>query len=128
MMSMANIEVLVNYMKQQQFLDPDGEVRSILISELGYSATAGEAVQAAAYAYAYYKIAAYGEIDGFILNRETDAAEEVAQGMAFGLTTADGGHRQVYNVFKYIDTSEHGKYTDFAKDIIGISSWNEIIR
>ena len=128
MITMENIEVLINYLNQEQFLTDDGQVRSILISELGYTSRAGEAYQAAAYAYAYYKIAAYDEIDGFLLNRETDAGEEVAQGLAFGLTTAGGGHKQIYNVFKYIDTPEHASYTEFAKDIIGISNWSEIIR
>ena len=71
---------------------------------------------------------AYAEIDGFLLNRQTDAAEEVAQGLSFGLYNSSGGQRQIYNVFKYIDTSEHAQYTDFAKDLIGISSWSEIIR
>ena len=128
MITMANIEVLVNYLRQDQFKTSDGKTRSILISELGYTAQAGEAVQAAAYAYAYYKMEAYAEIDGFLLNRQTDAAEEVAQGLSFGLYNSSGGQRQIYNVFKYIDTSEHAQYTDFAKDLIGISSWSEIIR
>lgn len=128
MLSMANIEVLVNYLKQEQFLTNAGDVRSILLSEQGYTASAGEAYQAAAFAYAYYKVEHYEEIDGFLLNRQTDAPEEVAQGLAFGLNNGSGGHRQIYNVFKYIDTSEHTKYTDFAKNLIGISSWNEIMR
>lgn len=128
MMTIANIEVLVNYMKQEQFLQEDGEVRSILISELGYTSTKGEAYQAAAYGYAYYKMEHYKEIDGFLLNRQTDAAEEVAQGLAFGLNDSGGRHKQIYEVFKHIDTSEHAKYTDFAKSIIGISNWSEIMR
>lgn len=128
MLTMANIEVLINYLRQDCFLNDDGDVRSILISELGYTSHAGEASQAAAFAYAYYKIAAYDEIDGFLLNRETDAVEEVAQGLAFGLTDVGGGRKQIYNVFKYIDTSEHAAYTDFAKSMIGISSWSEIMR
>ena len=129
MMSMGNIEVLVNYMNQDTFLNPDGEVRSILLSEQGYTSQGGEANQAAAFAYAYYKVEAYGDIDGFLLNRQTDAPEEVAQGLAFGLNHVGGGTRkQIYTVFKYIDTPEHAAYTDFAKSIIGISSWSEIIR
>ncbi|MDY5871182.1 MAG: DUF5722 domain-containing protein, partial [Lachnospiraceae bacterium] len=59
---------------------------------------------------------------------QTDAAEEVAQGLSFGLYNSSGGQRQIYNVFKYIDTPEHAQYTNFAKDLIGISSWSEIIR
>lgn len=128
MLTMANIEVLINYLRQEHFLNDDGEVRSILISELGYTSNAGEANQAAAFAYAYYKMEAYDEIDGFLLNRQTDAPEEVAQGLSFGLSSAGGGHKQIYNVFKYIDTPQHAEYTNFAKDIIGISNWSQIIR
>lgn len=128
MMTMENIEVLINYLRQENFLAPDGEVRSILISELGYTSTSGEALQAAAFAYAYYKMEAYDEIDGFLLNRQTDAGEEVSQGLSFGLNHAGGGQKQLYTVFKYIDTPQHAKYTEFAKSIIGISSWSEIIR
>lgn len=128
MMTMENIEVLINYLRQEHFLDSNGQVRSILISELGYTSTAGEAMQAAAFAYAYYKMEAYDEIDGFLLNRQTDAGEEVAQGLAFGLNHGGGGQKQIYTVFKYIDTPQHAQYTEFAKGIIGISSWSEIIR
>lgn len=129
MISMANIEVLTDYMHQDTLLSPSGEVRSIILSEQGYTSNAGEANQAAAFAYAYYKVEAYEDIDGFLLNRQTDAPEEVAQGLAFGLNHVGGGSRkQIYNVFKYIDTPEHATYTDFAKSIIGISSWSEIIR
>ena len=128
MITMENIEVLINYLRQPQFLDSNGQVRSILLSELGYTSTGGQALQAAAFAYAYYKMEAYSEIDGFLLNRQTDAGEEVAQGLAFGLNDAGGGRKQLYDVFKYIDTPNHAAYTDFAKEIIGISSWSEIIR
>ncbi len=127
MITMANIEVLTNYMEQEQLLNPQGEVRSILLSEQGYTSQEGEAVQAAAFAYAYYRAEANPHIDGFLLNRETDAAEEVSQGLSFGLNHAGGGHKQIYNVFKYIDTAQHAEYTEFAKSIIGISSWSEIM-
>lgn len=128
MISMENIEVLIQYMRQPQFLNNSGQVRSILLSELGYTSTGGQALQAAAFAYAYYKMEAYSDIDGFLLNRQTDAGEEVAQGLAFGLNDTGGGRKQLYEVFKYIDTPNHAAYTDFAKEIIGISSWSEIIR
>lgn len=127
MITMANIEVLTDYMEQERFLNPQGEVRSILLSEQGYTSQAGEAVQAASFAYAYYRAEANPHIDGFLLNRETDAAEEVSQGLSFGLNHAGGGHKQIYNVFKYIDTAQHAEYTEFAKSIIGISSWSEIM-
>lgn len=126
MITMDNIEVLTDYMEQEQFLNDDGEVRSIILSEQGYTSTSGEALQAAAFAYAYYKTENNLHIDSFLLNRQTDAPEEVAQGLAFGLNHHGGGHKQIYNVFKYIDTSRHAEYTEFAKGIIGISDWSEI--
>lgn len=127
MITMDNIEVLTDYMQQEQLLSPSGEVRSIILSEQGYTSHAGEALQAAAFAYAYYKTEANPHIDSFLLNRQTDAPEEVAQGLAFGLNHSNGSHKQIYQVFKYIDTSNHAEYTEFAKDIIGISSWSEIM-
>jgi hypothetical protein len=90
---------------------------------LGYSSTQGEAMQAAAFAYAYYIIASNPYIDSFLLNRQTDAPEEVAQGLAFGLNYHGGGRKQIFEVFKYIDTPDHERYTEFAKAIIGISNW-----
>ena len=127
MITMNNIEVLTNYMQQDYLLNPSGEVRSIILSEQGYTSTHGEALQAAAFAYAYYKVEANPHIDGFLLNRQTDAPEEVAQGLAFGLNHSGGGRKQLYNVFKFIDTPQHAEYTNFAKDIIGISSWSQIM-
>ena len=129
MITMANIEVLVNYMNQDYLLTDSGEVRSILLSEQGYTSQGGEANQAAAFAYAYYKCEHYKDIDGFLLNRQTDAPEEVAQGLSFGLNHVGGGARkQIYNVFKYIDTPQHAEYTNFAKDLIGITDWSQIMR
>ena len=34
----------------------------------------------------------------------------------------------MYNVFKYMDTEQEEKYTDFAKGIIGIDDWGTVIR
>ncbi|MCQ2498405.1 MAG: DUF5722 domain-containing protein [Lachnospiraceae bacterium] len=124
--SMQNIEVLVNYMNQEHFLNPDGECRSIMITELGYTSTAGEQLQAAAIAYAYLKIDHYQDIDGLLLNRQTDDATEIAQNLATGITKSNGAAKYSYNVFKYMDTDQRDKYLDFAKSIIGINNWSEI--
>lgn len=124
--SMQNIEVLVNYMNQEHFLNPNGECRSIMITELGYTSTQGEQLQAAAIAYAYLKIDHYQDIDGLLLNRQTDDATEIAQNLATGITKSNGAAKYSYNVFKYMDTDQRDKYLDFAKSIIGINNWSEI--
>lgn len=125
--SMQNIEVLINYLKAEHYLNPNEECRDIMITELGYTSTGGQELQAAALAYAYYKIDYYDEIKGLLLNRQTDDATEIAQGLATGITTAGGGLKTSYNVFKYMDSEQREKHTEFAKSIIGISDWKETI-
>ena len=128
MVTMQNINVVTSYLQREELLNPYGESRSVILSEQGFNSLSGQGVQAAAYAYAYYIADANSHIDGFLLNRQTDAAAEVAQGMAFGLNNADGSHKQIYNVFKHIDGPNSQSATEFAKSIIGISSWSDVIR
>lgn len=128
MINMGNLEVLTDYLCQEEFLTDDGEVRSIVLGELGFTVlSGGEGVQAAAFAYAYYVAEANQHIDAMLLSGETDIAEEVAQGLAVGLSDANGNHRQIYNVYKQIDTANSASATEFAKSIIGISSWSDVI-
>lgn len=126
MVTMANIEVVTDYMQQEEFLTEDGEVRSIILSEQGYTSLMGEDVQAAAIVYAYKKAEANEHIDSILFSRQTDAAEEIAQGLALGLNHVDGSHKYAYNVYKYMDTDKEESYTDFAKSIIGISDWSQL--
>lgn len=128
MVTMTNIHVVTNYLQRQEFLNPAGEVRSVTLSELGFTSTSGQGVQAAAFAYAYYIAEANSHIDAFLLNRQTDAAAEIAQGLALGICNMDGSHKQLYQVFKQIDTPQSAQATEFAKGIVGISSWSDVIR
>ncbi len=118
--TMENIEVLTNYMAQDSMRDISGNVRSIILSEVGYSSTSGEGLQAAAFAYAYTKMVNNGHIDALMLSRQTDAADEIAAlGLALGLQTTGGQKKQIYNVFKYIDTDKRNEVVSFAYDIVG---------
>ena len=118
--TMENIEVLTGYMQKEHMLDTQGRVRSIILSEVGYSSTSGEAVQAAAFAYAYTKMVQNGHIDALMLSRQVDAGDEIAAlGLALGLENTGGGHKMIYNVFKYIDTDKRNEVVAFAYDIVG---------
>ncbi len=128
MVSIQNLNVVTDYLQREEFLNPDGECRSVTLSEVGFTSTSGEGVQAAAYAYAYYIAEANSHVDALLLNRQTDAAAELAQGLALGLCHGDGSRKLIYNVFKDIDTDRSDAATEFAKSIIGISSWSEVIR
>ena len=136
-----NLNVLTDYFQKDIMRDAGGNVRHIILSEEGFtskSATRGDVydIQAAAFAYAYYLVDNNPYIDAFILNRQVDAVIEVEQSCSFGLWTVDMSSpnrviavmpKNIYNVFKYIDTNKSLKYTEFAKKIIGINKWSDVI-
>ncbi len=123
MVTMANIDVVTDYLQKEEFLTDEGEVRSVTLSELGYTSLLGEDIQAAAIVYAYKVVEENPYIDSVLFSRQTDAEEEMEQGLALGINHMDGTHKYVYKVYKYMDTEEEEKYTDFAKEIIGITEW-----
>ena len=123
MVTMANIDVVTDYLQKEEFLTEDGEVRSVTLSELGYTSLLGEELQAAAIVYAYKVVEENPHIDSVLFSRQTDAEEEMEQGLALGINHMDGTHKYVYTVYKYMDTDQEEKYTDFAKEIIGITDW-----
>ena len=126
--SIRNIHVLTDYLQKEEFLTDSGQVRHVILSEMGYTSSQGQDLQAASFVYAYKVIEANRYIDSMLFSRETDATEEVNQGLALGINTLGGGHKSIYNAYKYVDTAESSTYTDFALKIIGISSWSEIIK
>ena len=125
--TIKNIHVLTDYLQQENLLTDSGEVRHVTLSEMGYTSSTGQDLQAASFVYAYKIIEANRYIDNMLFSRETDAASEVAQGLALGINTQGGGRKSIYNAFKYVDTDQSAKYTDFALRVIGISSWSEVI-
>lgn len=125
--SIMNLGVLTDFLSQEKYLDTNGEVRSITITELGFSSKSGEKLQAAAFAYCYYITEANPYIDAFIMNRQTDAPEEVKQGLAFGIYEYDHSEKYIKNVFRYIDTDRAEEYTEFMLNILDVSSLEEAL-
>ncbi|WP_147304702.1 DUF5722 domain-containing protein [Thermasporomyces composti] len=132
-----NIEVLPEYLAQPE-LTYQGERRRVILSEQGChtpdDSEAGEKLQAACYAYAYYKIRFLDTIDAFILHRHVDHKQE--GGLRLGLWTWDeerpegsppGRRKYVYDVFRLIDTARSTQVTEFAKEIVGIDDWADVI-
>lgn len=136
-----NLEVLSNYMQQSANLY-NGSMRHIILSEEGFNSGnnsfANQQLQAAAYAYAYYKVLCTPGIDMFSMNGHIDNTQEM--GLSLGLWTAKSGSfnhpdqkKQIYDVFQYIDTTDTLKVSQFALAIIGtsmkknITSWSQLI-
>ena len=104
----------------------------------GEAVTSGEALQAAAFAYAYYTVASNDDIEALVWHRHVDSSGE--SGLLLGLWTTEEGstlvpaqRKTIYDVFKYIDTERFGSKeqsedkTQFALKLIGASSWEELI-
>jgi hypothetical protein len=126
-----NLGVLTEYMQRAE-LQFDGRPRRIIFSEQGFhtpDGPQGEAVQAAAFCYAYKKIEKLNGVDAFILHRHVDHPHE--GGLRLGLRKflpqeADPRPKKwIYNCFKEADTDQWEAAFQFALPIIGLPSWDE---
>lgn len=136
LITFKNIEVLPAYLKQD-YMRCRGEVRRITLSEQGLHTPGGpdgETIQAAAFAAAYYKLSHMPEIDAFLYYQHTDKDE---MGLRLGLCTfkkdeATGlkvpdHKKRIYEVYRLADTDQWEKAFEFAKPIIGIKDWREML-
>lgn len=128
MVNMKNVNIVTDYLSGANFRRDDGSTRQVFLSEVGFTSTSGENVQAAALAYAYYIAEKNPMINGLIINRETDDYSEIAQGLAVGLSHPNGAHKKAYEVYKHLDMADSQEYTKFALDVIGADSWGSIVR
>ncbi|MFT4005412.1 MAG: DUF5722 domain-containing protein [Lacrimispora sp.] len=137
-----NLTTLTDYMAQDALKSPAGQVRHIILTEQGFTATSPTRgnvaqIQAAAYAYSYYMVDSNPYIDAYILSRQVDAPLEVRSGLSFGLweCSMDRGddivatkRRKIWVVFRDIDKKKYTlESSEFAKSIIGINKWSDVI-
>lgn len=140
--NLKNLNVLTDYLQQAHLRDSKGEVRHVILSEQGFtskSATRGENNdrQAAAIAYAYYIADSNPYIDAFIMSRQVDAPSEANSSLMFGLWYCDMGRpneivptmrKKSWVIYKNIDNKKTTlETTEFAKSIIGIEKWSDVI-
>ncbi|MBO4899179.1 MAG: hypothetical protein J5509_02710 [Lachnospiraceae bacterium] len=119
--SMRNIHVLTDYLSQSSFLDTNGNVRHVILSEMGYTSSKGQNLQAASICYAYKIMERNSHIDYMLLSRQVDAAPEVAEGLALGING-----KEAYTAYKFCGTDQESTYVDKYLGTIGISSWSAI--
>ena len=117
--TMENIYLLTDYMCKSSFLNPQGRVRDISLSEIGYTSSFGEDAQAASITYAWTMAENNPYISSFILYRETDDAHEMESHIAQGLKNLDGSKKMSYDFYKNLGTANAAAYKDQASKIIG---------
>lgn len=118
--TMQNIDLLIDYMHQKDFLNPQGEVRSISLAEIGYTSSFGTDKQEASIAYGYLKAASLPDVDSFILFRQTDDAHEMESNLALGLEGLNGEKKPAYEMYQKLGTAEEPEVKERASDIIGM--------
>ena len=127
----ANTDVVTNHMMLPTMLAPNGGIRHILITEMGFTSYStqiptNELTQAAAIVFAYKLTSSNPLIEGIVFHRQVDHAAELhSDGMALGIRT-ETGVKYAYGVFANMDKGNSPQYTDFALPILGVSSWAEL--
>jgi len=111
-----NLSVLTDFMQRPDMLAPDGNVRHIILSEIGISNAQGSEVQAAAMCASYASVKDNPFIDEMMyLWSYSDPGMD---------SSLDTFARSVYDGMDGIDSDSH---MEWAKSYIGISDWSEII-
>ena len=123
-LTMENIEQLTDFLSQPAFRNTKGGVRPVLLTEVGYTSSQGEDVQAASIVYAYQRAATNQHIKLITFSRQTDAPAEVKQGLAFGLTRTDGSHKASFEYYQQMNGGNAGAYIQKAAATLGIADWN----
>lgn len=124
--TMENIEVLTDYFCRPELLSPNGQVRSI-ITGCGYTSTQGEDYANAAMVLGYQAAANNQHIDAFFIAQEIDNAASISQGLAVGLSNADGSHKTMYDCYKHLDGPNAGVYLQQALALRGVSDLSQVI-
>jgi hypothetical protein len=129
-----NLDQLTTYFKRPELLHR-GKPRHIILSEQGFNTPnkpEGETWQAAGFCYAYYKVAHLDGIDAFILHRHVDNKGE--GGLNLGLWSREPASystplrkKKIYDIFRLADTPDWERAFDFAKPLIGITNWAQIL-
>lgn len=118
--TMQNIDILIDYMNRDEFLNPEGEVRSISLAEIGYTSAFGDEKQEASIAYGYLKAASLPDVDAFMLFRQTDEAYEMESHLALGLYDLNGNKKPSYEIYKKLGTADEAEAKERASEIIGM--------
>lgn len=118
--TMQNLDILIDYMNRLEFRNPQGEVRSISLAEIGFTSSFGNEAQEASVAYGYLKAASFPDVDAFMLFREVDDAHEMESYLAMGLIDLDGNKKPAYEIYKNLGTANEAAAKARASEIIGM--------
>ena len=115
-LTFLNLSACTNLMTSSSFLNRSGQVRDIIISEIGMGSNAGEEAQAAGLAAAWAAFERNPYVTQFMY------LEYDVNGF---FPTMKSKTKEVWNA---LGTADEEKYMTWAKQVIGISDWSEVLR
>lgn len=116
MVSFQNIGVLTSYLAQPAFLNPQGKLRSIILSEVGICNAQGSTVQAAALCASYVAAAQQPAVERIIYLS--------AQCGPFDSTFTP----EAVDMYKNMDGANSAAYQQKALSVIGAANWAQVLR
>ena len=111
-----NLEVLTNYIK-----DNFGSNHRVILSEQSFDSTYGQEEQAAMIAQIYYAGVYNDMVDSVVFTTYKDTNSVHHDYYNMGLLDYNGNKKASYDVFKYMNTDQAGKYVD--PYLSKLSSW-----
>ncbi|WP_288708013.1 DUF5722 domain-containing protein [uncultured Alistipes sp.] len=133
--TIKNVKVLNQLINRKDTFYLGKHKRTLLLAEQNPNSPdysyASQKLQAASLAYALKKIGSFSGIDAYIAHSWIDVEYEA--GLRTGLRKYKNdvddpyGEKMAWFVYKAFETSQENEAFDFAKAIIGIRSWNEIL-
>ncbi len=114
MISFQNMSVITNYMTSGSLRSPSGAVRAMMASETGISANQGADVQAAAL---------YASYQACVRNPYVDI-------MIYSFDDSTGARftDKAWEVYNNMGGPNDAEYDAWAKGVIGISDWGQLLR
>lgn len=117
LVTFENLSVLTDFMQTPDMLSPTGNVRHLILSEIGLTNAQGEEVQAAALCASY------------VAAEQNPYVEEIIYLLSdceAGVNTTLSG--KSLDMFQKMDSAEANTYREWAKAFIGIQDWSQVLR
>ncbi|MCM1261346.1 MAG: DUF5722 domain-containing protein [Butyrivibrio sp.] len=117
MITFQNLSALTNFLQKKEMLSPNGNVRHVILSEIGLTNAQGVDVQAAAVCASY------------MAAKTNPYVDEIIYLFAFSEPQVDtrlSGQSQL--VYNSLGTADEATYDAWAKSFIGISDWSQVIK
>ncbi len=113
-MDITNSSLLTNYLATPAMLSPTGKVRTVVFSEITVARNPDENSQAAALYATYYATVTNPAVEAIIY------AEDASTGASW--------YNQTKNIYAMMGTEQNATADAWAKGIIGISNWSQVIK